>query len=289
MSRFNRRLLAVTLTFLACLSLWCPPPARAVECSETDTANIPAWARNHAARGKQYRYYVGEQRGKTFGLAFQAALNSVLFEIKAEESVEIDSVLEVVNAVKSRGDTITEAGDLTAFTRSRVKGVVRGAEVHDVYVVQTCDDGPRFDVYLLVRVRRDRVDHSVPDPIETSDIVWRSAVVPGWGQLYAGHRSWGWFLLSAAVGGLAVGAVTGVLARNDHAEAGSQTRQSDRDYYNERASMLRVVSYATLALAGGVYIYSLVDATTTQPTTQYYAKRPTWGASLSPFGLSVSF
>ena len=286
MSRFNRHFLVATSVFSAFLSL---SPAGAAECSASDTANIPAWAHNHAARGKQYRYYVGEQRGMTFGQTFQAALNSVLFEIKAEQSVEIDSVLEVINAVKSRGDTITESSELTAFTRSKVKGVVRGAEVHDVYVVQTCDDGPRYNVYLLVRIRRDRADHSVPDPIETSDIVWRSALVPGWGQLHAGHRSRGWFLLSTTVGGLAVGAITGILARNDHAEAGSQTRQSGRDYYDERASMLRTVSYITLAVAAGTYIYSLVDATTTPPTTQYYAERPRRRVSIGPFGLSISF
>ena len=240
--------------------------------------NPPSWVRTLAADGKRFRYYIGQQSGSSFQTAFEGALAQILRKIKAEESVALTSVVEVVNRVEAAGDTVTEYDQLSERTQALVQGVVKGAEVYKAHVVRTCAGGPYFQVSLLMRRRRARIDASVPDPITTSDVVWRSAVVPGWGQLHAGHHTRGWVLLAGGVGSLTLGLLGQQFASNDFAKAASSRRQSDRAFYDERANRLQALAYVGFAIAAGTYVYNLVDATTAAPATQYYAESapPQW-------------
>ena len=259
-------------------------------CVESGTTHLPAWVRTLSADGQRFRYYVGQRSGSTFQSAFEGALGDVLRKIRAEESVEIESVVEVMSTIKAQGDAFTHSENLSALTKSTVQGVIKGADVYKIHVMRTCDGGPHFEVSLMMRRRRSRIDRSIPAPISTGDILWRSAVVPGWGQLHAGHNTRGWLLLSTAVGGLTVGILTHQLASNDFANAASSTRQSDRDHYDERAHILQTTSYVALALSAGLYIYNVIDASTLTPAVQYYASVTTkQGIHFHPTGLVVNF
>jgi tetratricopeptide (TPR) repeat protein len=108
-------------------------------------------------------------------------------------------------------------------------------------------------------------------PGDWTQPLWRSAILPGWGQFYNGERTKGWI-----IGGLTIAALLGTVttytigdsARSAYRSAGAGTSQStfDSDYntWNTMATYNHVFCITFLAL----YIFNLVDAAKDAPATQ---------------------
>ena len=124
--------------------------------------------------------------------------------------------------------------------------------------------GIRYNYYTLYAVT-DHPGDFITDDFGTTELygargLWRSAIVPGWGQLYKGQTVKGSLILggcAALAGGIAV---TEVL-RQDCIRQISQTHEA----YQKQAYAVRVNNYATarnvcIGAAAALYVYGLIDS-----------------------------
>lgn len=100
-------------------------------------------------------------------------------------------------------------------------------------------------------------------PKDWVDPLWRSAVLPGWGQAYNGESMKGWILGGITIAALAgtVGTyIVGDQARSNYENGTASTTQSQYDsYYNTWDQMAQVNNILALSFLA-LYTFNLVDA-----------------------------
>lgn len=115
-------------------------------------------------------------------------------------------------------------------------------------------------------------------PKDWTQPLWRSAILPGWGQFYNGERTKGWIIGSLAVGTL-IGTVTtysiGDGARKKYEGFGAGTPAADFDAaygtWESMASLNNTLAISFLAL----YTFNLVDAViSAKPSTRAVGLAP---------------
>lgn len=90
--------------------------------------------------------------------------------------------------------------------------------------------------------------------------LWRSAVVPGWGQFYKGSPVKG----SIALIGTSGLVVAGILSANHSSEMNDRSQSSrsqyNRDYYHDEATKYHQLSLLFYGVAAGLYALNIFDA-----------------------------
>ena len=91
--------------------------------------------------------------------------------------------------------------------------------------------------------------------------LWRSAIVPGWGQMYKGSWLKGGLILGGSVA-LAGGALTCELMRgyNFAEKSSNHNSTSVKQQYYARVNMLKTGMYCCLGGLAALYVYNLIDA-----------------------------
>ena len=90
--------------------------------------------------------------------------------------------------------------------------------------------------------------------------LWRSALVPGWGQYYKGSTTKG----AIALAGAATFLISGVLSANHSNEMDEKSLSSrsnfNRDYYHDEATKYYQLSSIFYGIAAGFYALNIFDA-----------------------------
>ena len=185
--------------------------------------------------------------------------------------------------MKAQGDQIEEAQQATSYIKAKARGIIRGAKIQESFVEVKCSqDDKRFTVYLLVKTKKKRIDRSVPLPITKGSTVWRSAILPGWGQIHRGHESKGYWLMGSTLISLTGGIVFNQLAQSNYTQASQSTILSDREFYDQQGRTFNYIAWGLFATSASVYLYNLFDAGTREPAKQYYAH---FGLTPNPDGV----
>lgn len=143
--------------------------------------------------------------------------------------------------------------------------------MRDVYAARHCrPEGILHEVYLLVGAPKRIPDDAVPAPIGAVDGLWRSALVPGWGQLHKGESAKGWSLLAGTVGTATGGLLLQELAQRDYADAAAARTRPEKNHFLDRGDAFHTGSLVLLGAAGILYVYNLLDAGLTRPRVQYF-------------------
>ncbi len=117
-------------------------------------------------------------------------------------------------------------------------------KLHTLYQVATCDN-PIFDnVYLTTKYG--------------ARGLWRSAICPGWGQMYKGSIAKGVSILAAEV--LTIGGI--IFTENERAVYVSKMRSQPNfaRQYKSRADNYETARNCCIGAAAAVYLYNLIDA-----------------------------
>lgn len=140
----------------------------------------------------------------------------------------------------------------------------------------------------------------VYDPVEyTSKYgargLWRSAIVPGWGQMY--KNSYGKGVAILVVEAAAI--TTACVFNNQHSSYINKSKATTDPeairFYQNKANNARNLSNAFFIGAGAVYIYSLVDAVVAKGKLRYIdpkGRHLSFSPYFSPdanFGLSIAY
>ena len=160
-------------------------------------------------------------------------------KFKNGESVSLESVDNIVNEIRVEGESET----------------IKGLREEEYY---TEDSDGKYTVWSLVKIPKMKPRKDLP-PTKFAP-VWRSAIMPSWGQFYKGESAKGYFI----AGGTAVFLTSGFVLSNLKITAESDAKYSRtqvlRDYYNENANTYSNLSLACFIVTTAIYVYNVVDA-----------------------------
>jgi len=179
--------------------------------------------------------------------------------IETTQKVQITSVSKISSE--------NQNGNVSEETSFNMMAVVEGDPVNVVVKIideyQEAIDG-RGVFYFLCAVGNPKASSVNFDKVQITDKygakgLWRSAILPGWGQMYKGSQTKGIVILGAevaAVGGIV--AFQGLYTNYKGKIAGSTGTQAQT--YRTRASNCKNIRNGFIAGAAAVYVYNLIDA-----------------------------
>lgn len=229
-------------------------PANADEGCTSDDPE-PHW-HAHDPKGHAFLYVVGHADiAAAPAAAEQLATASALKALVQERRVEVRSAARAAKVFESHDGVVRKTARIETDVMTTVDPeVVRGAEVVGVYR-QRCGGVSRASV--LMRVRREVPEGARPPWV---DPVWRSALVPGWGQVTNEQRGKG-VALGVTIAMAFPVAVGGYLyAENAAADARATRLQAERDVYALRSEMGWWVGVSGIVVAGVAWMAAVVDA-----------------------------
>lgn len=107
------------------------------------------------------------------------------------------------------------------------------------------------------------------DPPTKTTYLWRSALLPSYGQFSKGESVKGYFIAGGMVASLTSGFVLSNLKITAESDAKNSRTQILRDYYNENANTYNNISLACFIAATAIYIYNVVDAVSAEGDKVY--------------------
>lgn len=227
----------------------------------------PAWLRNPpVASNNTFRYTTVYAVGETIDEARQKCLSELL------AGTGLKNGMAVVSGNKSReilsqsweNGKLTERLDYKSTTETSSSGDEFRIHIQDIdeYWTRTANGQ-----YQITKLFAESGINMIPDFDEVylthkygARGLWRSAIVPGWGQMHKGSYAKGGIIMGCTVG-LTAGIIvsnsimTDNLSKAAHASSGMAVKQYQANINN--ASLSRNLCIGGLA---ALYIYNLIDA-----------------------------
>lgn len=219
----------------------------------------PPWMRGDMPKQSNASYYFKITHGE--GSTQTEARNNALLELVGELS-------------RSQGVLITGQDILENLSVSRNGAYNESTRQQSLYRFETEEFKTCFDVvdeyyensscWLLFevafnpeQVRFDKVEFTTD---YKGSALWRSMIVPGWGQMYKRSMGKGITILSLQVVTIAGICMCSNLSNSYYNKAYSSRNNSTRESYLDKGANYRNVRNGFIAAAGAVYVYNLVDA-----------------------------
>lgn len=152
----------------------------------------------------------------------------------------------------------------TFSVKSTIKGqpVSFNAKVVDEYW-QRLDSGD----YLLTRLyarapagNKVKFDNFIKTEKYGTMGLWRSAIVPGWGQMYKGSYLKGGLIMGGAVAFIGGSIYTGLTRRDYLSKMENTHSASVKEQYMTKANNMATGMYVCIGGLAALYVYNLVDA-----------------------------
>ena len=219
----------------------------------------PRWlSEAPVASNKTFEYKViiieASSRSEARGLVPQ----ELTYFLETTKKVQISSV--------SKESLETINGDVTEQTSFSMKAVV---EVNPVTVVAKIIDeyhetgSGRGTYYFLCAVGNPNASSVVFDKMQLTDKygakgLWRSAIVPGWGQMYKGSKGKGIAILGAEA--VAVGGIVALESMRSSYVTKIHQQPQYAQQYASKATNCKNIRNGFIAAAAAIYAYNLIDA-----------------------------
>jgi len=240
----------------------------------------PTWySGNNNIDSKFFTYYRSQGTSNAIDTARKNAIQNVIVEYAQTLGTEY-----IVNSESSTSIINLQQNDSVKTTQSFVfTGKVKGKEqnfripcltIVEYYWEKEMYNGkPQYQYWVLARIPNKERDCNMP--IYQSygkSAVWRSALLPGWGQMHLGYKTKGAILLTTTalfVSGVATSQIMYVNNWNDYTSSLTLGRTADAEVYKSNADNWFLVRNINLIALSGVYIYNLVDALTKKGVNIY--------------------
>jgi len=204
-------------------------------------------------------YFVGKGTSSNSKIeAAQSAFEDAIISIMRNNSVDVqyslDSKIYTTQSDK-RGELNLEVVRKAA-EELKING--NSKTIKGLKEVETFQEknGNNFVAWVLVNLPK---KNPISPPSSFSP-VWRSFLLPGWGQLYTEETFKGVSFMVLTLGGVAGGVVFKQLSEDATQKAFSSRTQKVRDFYNNESKNYNTYSKISLIAAGGFYLWSLLDA-----------------------------
>ena len=249
---------------------------------ESSSNEKPYWLEEGGLPQSDYFIYkIGQAENISLNDAKKQAINDVLQKIANEDgitySISSESNLSIENK-NENGKTET----VETFTHEG-KTIIDGKEMSvpalqeasDYYILRNKSSGNIYEYWVLVRLPKQKKYVEMPIYQNwNSDAIWRSAIFPGWGQLYKSQvshkeRKKGLFMLTGEVVMLTALFTSQIQYSSYHDKAYETISVSQREIYLSNRDAWGNLRYAFVGGAAVVYLYSIIDAATNKEAKKY--------------------
>lgn len=222
----------------------------------------PEWLyhRIPVSTDSSYRYQIAEGEGKSLAEAREVCLLNLSTYVKQVWNIRKDTRTEILSS--------NDREQITSVFKFDVIGedLRVSASKKDEYW-EYWEDADRQRVYrchILYALFND-VESSAFEGLQLTtgygvQGMWRSLVMPGWGQLYKGSKVRG----SCILGGEMVligGIIAGENMRSDYVDKARRTRNADfRRSYLSKADGWKNIRNICIAGGAALYVYNIIDA-----------------------------
>ncbi len=248
----------------------------------------PSWV-NETPTGKAYTYYSSMGSSNTsLQQAQENAIGGILQRLVEEGTfnVSIESTTETSESIHtSSGKTQHQISDdfirevVLTGTSKTISGLQKE---EDYWQTAMADNGTIYQYWVLFRLSKPGVDLSLLRKTGYGfSPVWRSAILPGWGQLYKKEKKKGKLLLAGFTLSIATAVTSQSLSSNYAIDAENADTGEWVDYYNTISEQYFLASTISYILAGTIYGYSAYDAISSEGAKIY--------ASSDDTGLYLTF
>ena len=223
------------------------------------SAQRPPWIRGDMPQQSNASYYfkVTQGEGRTRTEARQNALLELVGELSRSQGVIIKGQDILQTLSESRNGSYNETTRQQSLYRFETEGFNTCFDVADEYYEgNSC--WLLFEVaYNPARVRFDKVEFTTD---YKGSALWRSLIVPGWGQMYKRSMGKGITILSLQVATIAGICACSNLSNSYYDKAKTARNNSVRESYLDKGANYRNVRNVFIGAAGAVYVYNLIDA-----------------------------
>lgn len=229
----------------------------------------PKWVRDTPGSREAAYYFVVVHTDVSANLnaARMSVKQDLASNVERIDKVAVSEVYEDNSRQNYDGNNVSMRSEDSYSLKLSVGGVARpikSRRIDEYY--KTVERGGRsvLDYYAVYAIEHKGMtaDFSNIAPVSSYGGLglWRSAIVPGWGQMYKGSWLKGGLILGGSVA-LAGGALTCGLIRNDNfAKRENSHSTSVRQQYTTRINGLNTGMYCCIGGLAALYIYNLIDA-----------------------------
>ena len=221
-------------------------------------AGTPHWTQETPDELRSY-YYQGIGYSETIERADRNAYAALVAD---REGFHVEAITEdMVRSVRKNEteeifEVFTDKGTIT----------IRGGVPSGAYMAGRWHKGSNYWSYALLErpEKKAEIGRRRDDRLH---LIGLKSLVPGWAQFTKGQRLKGWRILGIEGLSLAGTVALGVVAQDLTTRRDRSRTSSDRDYYDLWANRAYWGSVACGLIAGGTYVYSLIDGMTSEPKT----------------------
>ncbi len=228
--------------------------------------------------GKYYTYYtaIGVSES-SLAAAQKQAITNILSSIIMERSVLVQS--ELLTSISEKSETLhgkTETSIVDAAIQeviakgesSRIENLTKEEEY---WQVVSKGDNLVYEYWILMKIPKPEfasLDLSVEQGYGITPI-WKSAIVPGWGQFHKGESKKGWrFLISETIFTSSF-FISNYFSHNYSSKAENERDYDRRKFYNDWSNRSYTVSTISGIIAGAIYAYNIFDSITSKGSKKY--------------------
>lgn len=218
----------------------------------------PKWI-SHPPEGYLNDYFVGKATSSNSNAeAAEQAFADAIVSINQSNSITVKSSEQFHTSSEEHFSNSGVSTDIVTKAAKELSVTGESQTIRGLKMVETYFDkyGDTYEAWVLVSFPK---KNPISPPSAFSP-VWRSMIVPGWGQLYNDETFKGVSFMTIAVGGVASGFICSALSNDSHSQALSARTQARRDYFNDLSNTQSTISTISFISAGVVYVWSLVDA-----------------------------
>lgn len=264
--------------------------------NNSPTKSRPDWLKEKPI-SNNYSYYIGVGESNSLQNAKQTAVNDVLYQLSNMAGVSISADYKTKISNHTFNDDVNTTMDFEAVmvsTGERIR--ITGLRKEDEYWQGR---GTRYEYWVLMRKpKRKDVDpnYDMPQSYGAAPI-WRSALMPGWGQIYKKQKKKGYVLLGSGVLFITGALISQNMYSYNYNEAIKNIKHNETYlYYLDKADTWATIRNAAFVATGAIYIYSLIDAMASKGAKRYayikprkYRFYPIFNKQSYQFALSVKF
>lgn len=229
----------------------------------------PPWMYGDMPKKQNQSYYFKVTHGQGASLleARNNALAGLLGELAQSQGVTVrgSSILQSVS--REKNGVFDEQSTFQSSYNIESNGFKARFEIVDEYA----DADKGYWILFAVahnpaRVTFDKVEFTTD---YNTSAVWRSAIVPGWGQMYKRSTTKGVAMLSSEVAAVAGIFVCSNLSDSYYNKALAERNSGVREQYQDKSATYRNIRNGFIVAAGAIYAYNIVDAVSAKGARRY--------------------
>lgn len=237
--------------------------------AQTNAGLCPKWVKDTPGSTDPSIYFVVVHTDASphLSAARASVKQDLASNVERTDKVEVSEVFEDNSRQNYKGDNVSMISQDSYSLKLRIEGTaepIKSRRIDEYYKIVERGGMSVLDYYAVYAIEHKGMAADLSKISAVSSYgglgLWRSAIVPGWGQMYKGSWLKGGLVLGGSVA-LAGGALTCGLIRNDNFAKMANTHSSSvKQQYAARANMLNTGMYCCIGGLAALYVYNLIDA-----------------------------